>query len=418
MRRGALLLLVISCAMGLLYCKQRANQNKATSAVRADQTTIGQGALDCTEMCKNTTDNRKWAVCYSCRCKAAFGNFMPPPSDLDCQGGEDAKKFQFKQNPDRLELIQSQVNQCINPERLYYDCNPGHRVVTRVYKDGKKLEPNDPEYRNGDLVFRKLCKRERFIPNFNDQDMVYDETAVIGYNVTSGATCFWDDNDRVVNGRNQPDLDLTTQDPVVREKKIDDYFKAHYRGEGDMCVSCHDNDAFMFDTSYLSTNWYTNSRITKGLYYMVQSNGTKKRIGRHLGPKKNEQGEEDNDTATCMSCHRITGQIMANDSDTPKASMTCERWLADSIGEQNNKPTKQALMVRSPNGPFGHIVHDNRKWSYPYWMPDYNFMRKNSEPPATAQEWDEEFGASVRYIKNCCANPSDASCNWKWVPAE
>lgn len=135
----------------------------------------------CERACADHTKNEDWAVCYSCQCKAAFDNYLPTAAELSCARGPELKIFRMNDagGEPRLEQVTTDVAECLNPDRLREDGAPGSRMVQIVHND---------------VIFKTICKREVFIPDFRNPSIPVAFATVKKCCADPAATgCEWED---------------------------------------------------------------------------------------------------------------------------------------------------------------------------------------------------------------------------------
>jgi hypothetical protein len=334
----------------------------------------------CSAACADTTSTENWAVCWSCKCKEAMDGWLPSPAEIGCAAGKEMEIFTMKEGADgspEMTKVTGAVDKCLNPDRLRNHCEPGSRLV---------------QVQHGDIMGKAICKREAVIENYADPNVTFSETGIILHNNRTGATCFYDDYDNVVSGDKQPDIDLTSGDPA----KVAAFVKTYYRHEGEGCVACHDNDPFMYSPHLSTTGWMKPNGYQFGPYHLVNT--------KNLPPKSLHKQLVSPEAAPCTSCHRISD-----------GWGTCNQWVKDAVGTPSIA-TMQEWMHRD-SGKWGVKVDPRGfKWSYPFWMPDYNYIGATMQPPPDAKSWDDRFGEARDHILKCCATPQAPGCVWEDIP--
>jgi hypothetical protein len=374
----------------LAFCKTpESSDREESSEQRADTEQPFPVGSTCANACANTTSDESWAVCWSCKCKQAMDGWLPKPEEIGCGAGKELEIFTMEEpsseesdaadggaNGPRLKKVTTPVDKCLNPDRLRNDCTPGSRLV---------------QVEHGDIYGKAICKRESFLPNYQDMSIPFTETGIILHNNRTGATCFYDDWDNVVSGQNQPDIDLTNGEPA----KVRTFLDTYYRHEGEECISCHDNDPFMYSPHLSTAGWKPPARYTFGPYHLVSTkNVAPKSVHKHLVSPA---------ARACTSCHRISD------------GRTCSKWVDDAVGSPSIA-SLQSWMTRD-NGKWGVVVDERGfKWSYPFWMGDFNYMFASQTPPSTEQAWNDKYGAALDIISTCCKNPNAPGCEWKDIP--
>lgn len=300
----------------------------------------------------------KKAICYSCRCKAAFDNYLPSPDELRCSAAKEIMTYKLEQSDDgtfKKTALDSPSPTCLNPARLPdvpsdVACMPGSRLG---------------QMNKGDLFFKWICRRKKDAPNLRDPiaNSAFDDFGLIGYNAKNGLTCYWDDIDGKSDGENLPNLDLTTGDPQLVNRFLDGMTHT----EGSSCKSCHDNDPFMY-SPYLENVWSTSSAYTNGKYLQVKSDSSPVHATAYFldSPEVQE----------CTSCHRIA-----------YGGSTCKKWVADLAGSRTQDRPFQKLTDGAKINAFQEIQ----------WMPPRDSM------PGSLKEWHEQYDAEISTIEKCCA---------------
>jgi hypothetical protein len=140
--------------------------------------------------------------------------------------------------------------------------------------------------------------------------------------------------------------------------------------EGDRCVSCHDNDPFVY-TPHLEGVWrFDLDAYRFGPYAQVRIAGPPTSIPhRHL---------VSDEASPCTTCHRIAD------------GRTCATFVPSSAGlPAENLPYQPEL---------------RRERALTRWMPH----------PSGA--WSPALDAAVAHIEKCCASPDDPACRWAAIP--
>lgn len=214
-----------------------------------------------------------------------------------------------------------------------------------------------------------------------DGQILYDDVAIIGHNVRTGATCFWDDVDGVVHDDDLPPLDYAaaTEQEQARYREVFEFT------DGELCVRCHDHDPFLY-TPYLQSTPWTSVAADKGPYALVTLQGAPQSTNTtHLVSPP---------AAPCLTCHRLG-------SDN-----TCERYAADALGvTKGDAYEPEVLGAMEPGSPHWELAH---------WMPG------PAQPAADYDAWLRTFGVAREHIQTCCEAPGQdiGDCRWEPVPSQ
>ena len=355
-----------------LACKIKTTTNAAvTKATSLNALEIGPA---CKSACADESDESKWAVCYSCRCKAAMDGWLPSPEEVSCNAGREIPIYQALDEPDGMALqkVNTPVDECFNPPRLI-----NAQKISGGCIPGSKLG----QLKHNNIRAKWICRRESLSDKLFDSNEKYDDHGMILHNETTGATCFYDDIDHSTNGNNNPDIDLTSGD----ERKVTDFLNTYYKQEGNNCIGCHDNDPFMYSPYLKGAGWETSEAYTLGKYFAVHASGEEKSHVVSLTAEK---------AAPCLTCHRIgqrnTCKIFAEDSAGLRPPPGLHKWL------------KAPPPWGSAKDPSGH------KWPFPAWMPVVD-----DEQQSTKGEWASNYGEAINTIITCCNNPTAPGCTWE-----
>ena len=271
-------------------CRSTGNKSPKSSAqLKSDD--MGKGDV-CSSACSGLSSDtsgdstRKWAVCYSCRCKAAMGGWLPTAEQISCDKGANVPIVGATKNGTSLDLsvISTESANCLNPPRL---------GAARAYGSGCFPGSKLGQLKKDNIYVKWICRLEKWTPMFSDSSIKYNDTGIIIHNSDSGATCYFDDKDNVIAGNDNPEIDLTDG----KEEKVTKFLSTYYRTEGDSCVGCHDNDPFMYSPYLKGAGWQSSAAYTKQYYHRVTTSGTgQASLGEHLV----SPGAE-----SCTSCHRI-----------------------------------------------------------------------------------------------------------------
>lgn len=354
-----------------LGCKMRSDisgQRNLRSAATVESTPACQAA------CTDVSDESNWAVCYSCRCKAAMDGWLPSPAEVSCDAAKEIPVYQAVNTPNgtALQKITKAEDECFNPPRLREaqkekgGCIPGSKLG---------------QLKRGDIWAKWICRREHVHDRLFDPTVNYDDHGMILFNEKTGATCFFDDMDGVTNGTNNPDIDITSGDP----KKVTDFMNSYYRQEGGSCIGCHDNDPFMYSPYVKAAGWETSEAYTLGKYFAVHTVEKEKSHVVSLTAEK---------AAPCLGCHRI-GQ-----------SNTCRIFAMDSAGI--NPPPGLHKWLKTPPPTGIAVSPDGDKWNFPKWMPTNEVQQDASD-----DSWRRDYGEAVETIRTCCSDHNAPGCTWE-----
>lgn len=373
-------------AIGTMSCKNRIRATSSTAnQLKSSDVAALEAGPACKAACANVTEDEDWAVCYSCKCKAAMDGWLPTREEVSCNAADLIPVYQAVPREGRIELreMTSAAPECFNPPRL-----PNAYSESGGCIPGSKLG----QIQRGDIFVKWICRREHVHDRLYDPLVNYEDHGIIMHNARTGATCFYDDTDGVTNGENNPDIDLTSGD----KEKITKFLDAYYRHEGGSCAGCHDNDPFMYSPYLKGANWHTSEAYTLGKYFAVHTKDPEKSHVVELTAPKAEP---------CLACHRI-GQ-----------GRTCRSFSADSAGLSDHPGLhswlKNAPETGSPaelrNSIWG-LARDpsGHNWPYPVWMPP---QLENTE--SLMVTWERDYGEAIQAIQTCCENHDAPGCTWK-----
>ena len=351
-------LLLASTTLGILSCKTRVQRSSGVQLKDSAMSALDSGPA-CKAACANISDkdDKNWAVCYSCKCKAAMDGWLPAREEVSCNAAEMIPVYQAIPRDGRIELreLTEAAPECFNPPRL-----PNAYSESGGCIPGSKLG----QMQRGDIFVKWICRREHVHDRLYDPLVNYEDHGIIMHNSRTGATCYYDDVDDVTNGDNNPDIDLTSGDPV----KVDSFLQTYYRHEGSNCAGCHDNDPFMYSPYLKGANWQTSEAYTLGKYFAVHTKDPEKSHVVELTAPKAEP---------CLTCHRI-GQ-----------GRTCRTFSMDSAG-MSDHPGLQAWVKNRP------------------WMPP-----QTDSVDQDLNEWQSTYGEAIQTIKTCCEQHDAPGCSWK-----
>lgn len=317
--------------------------------------------VDCTAACADTSEDAGWALCYSCRCKAAMDGWLPTPDELQCANGEEIVAYTTDE-AGVLTEVDRDVSTCMNPSLLYGTCRPGGRLgqLTR-----------------GTVTVKWICRRNEFRADHADLTAPYDDVGVILYNSRNGASCWFDDIDGTgLAGDNWPDMDLSAPTGDVAA-----YTRFFYNTDGAGCTGCHDSDPFLLTPYLRSVKWVTDTAYTLGGFSRVTLDGSLVPAdGLHLTSP---------DAAACTTCHRIA------------ATATCGAWAPDSLGLVKGAGY-QTVMEHHAGDPASPL------WSLETWMPTPSVLGPT--------EWEKEYGLARDTLLQCCQSPGVETPGCTWAP--
>lgn len=319
----------------------------------------------CARACTDIVDPVGAATCHSCRCKVAFDDWLPSPDELQCAHAEPIVTYKAQLAETDFELAPAPpgATHCANPSLLTGSCRQGSKLGQLTH---------------GDTSFYWVC-RDPYLDY--DGTVLYQDMAIIGHNLRSGATCFWDDIDHVIHEDDAPALDLSeaTEEEIARSAEL----LPHNDGSG--CVTCHDHDPFIYTPYLQSTDWRSVA-ADKGPYHLVTLDGPPRatEVMHLVSPP----------AAPCTRCHRLG-------SDN-----TCSYFAPDSLGmlkiSAYESEVREAAEPGSPH------------WRLAHWMPG------EAEALTDFADWEAMFGEARDHVLDCCEAPGidGNGCQWAPVPAE
>ena len=333
----------------------------------ADSSSTGEPfvPIDCTEACADTMSDAGVMLCYSCRCKGAFDNWLPTREEVQCSTATDIVTYHADISGAEtvLEPAADGVTACANPSLLTGSCRQGSKLG---------------QLQHGDVMLRWIC-RDPYVDV--DGNVIYEDMGLIGQNTRTGVACFWDDVDNVTHDDDMPPLDLMEATDEEREHFMEVFYFVDGSGT---CRTCHDHDPFIYTPYLQSTDWITVA-ADKGPYSFAKLDGYAKTTGNfHLvSPEAN----------ACTACHRIGSQG------------TCETFVRDSLGSKGSTYEQEVHDAAMPGNPH---------WKLAYWMPSAQLVVPDYET------WLSTFGPARDHILECCASPGSniGDCVWEPVPAE
>lgn len=176
-------LFTASCKTDVSAALRSADGQAGSSAAAAPG---ASGASACAAVCNVPPDELApdykivRARCYACRCKEAFGGYLPTPEELQCSKGVDVPIYKLV-GPDAetdLQPLTGKVGRCVNPSMLEEGtCAPGSRLGQIV---------------KGSIFFKWICRHRQYDAKYADPKERFDDFGIIGYNAENGVACFWD----------------------------------------------------------------------------------------------------------------------------------------------------------------------------------------------------------------------------------
>ena len=319
----------------------------------------------CADACLDLASQAGIATCHSCRCKAAFDDWLPSADELQCANAEPIVTYhaELSDTDYTLEPTTLGATDCANPALLTGSCRQGSKLG---------------QLPHGDVSVYWIC-RDPYLDL--DGSVLYHDMAVIGHNMRTGATCFWDDINDVTHEDDAPPLDLleATEEERIRSIEVFTY------NDGTGCVTCHDHDPFIY-TPYLQSTSWKSVAANKGPYHLVDLQGVPRSTGvMHLVSPQAD---------ACTSCHRLG------------SANTCSYFAPDSFATHKiDAYEPEVLEAAEPGSPY---------WTLAYWMP--------TAPAAVADfaDWEAGFASARDHVLQCCEAPGidGGGCQWAPVPAE
>lgn len=330
-----------------------------------DGTTVSEPVPDaCASACADVDHDPGRELCYACRCKAAFDDWLPGPGELQCDLAAPIVTYEADLTTPEGAWVPAGIGatRCANPSIFTGSCAQHSRLG--------QLE-------HGDVMVRWIC-RDPYLEL--DGRLLYHDVAVIGHNVRTGVACFWDDIDDVTHGDDLPPLDLEQATPAQREA----FAAKFYVTEGDNCTPCHDHDPFVY-TPYLASTGWRSVASDRGPYGLVGLDGRVRATGaRHLVSPR---------ASPCTGCHRLGD------------GKTCTSLAADALGAAKDEHHEAAVIdAMLPGSP---------RWWMAYWMPG------PASPVTDAEQWHARFDDARAHVLACCERPGEDidDCEWADVPA-
>lgn len=320
--------------------------------------------IDCTDACIDTTSDPGIALCYSCRCKAAFDNWLPTPDQVQCATADPIVTYHAELGAEDYELVpvDGDPTACANPSLLTSSCAEGSRLG---------------QLRHGDVMLRWICRD----PYDDGGRALYSDMGLIGQNTRTGVSCFWDDIDNVTHDDDLPNLDLLE----ASDEELAHHLSVFYFTNGESCTACHDHDPFIY-TPYLESTGWTSVSLDKGPYSLVDLAGAGQAVpAMHLVSPQ---------ATMCTACHRIG------------SGNTCGVFVRDAVALDNGAAYEQSVRdAAMPGSPH---------WKLAYWMPGDTVILPDFDL------WAMAFGSAAQHVVSCCNSPGQAvgDCLWEPIPAQ
>lgn len=314
----------------------------------------------CDDSCADTTSDPGKALCYACRCKAAFDDWLPSREELQCSNAAPIVAYQADLSTPEATLVPAPfaATSCANTSLFTGSCTQGSKVGQLAHDD---------------VMVRWIC-RDPYLDV--DGRVLYADVGIVGQNVRTGVACFWDDVDDVTHEDDMPPLDLHAAS-VEERARWDETF---YYTEGDNCTPCHDADPFVY-TPYLQSTPWTSVAAAKGPYSLLGLDGSLRATGLvHLVSPR---------AVACTSCHRLGSE------------KSCTTLAPDALGAAKDPTYEQAILdAAQPGSPH---------WRLAYWMPE-------TTPVADFAQWEALFADARAHILACCEAPGENAGDCEWAP--
>ncbi len=338
-----------------------------------------RAALGCADLCADLSTPGAEARCYSCKCRAAFDDWLPSRAELQCAEGVAIQVYRSRPGtPTRLEPVTDAVEACHNPALFGGSCSPGSRLGQLTH---------------GDINVKWICRRNTYTKQYADPTVPFDKVAVIASNQRTGATCWWENYSGAIAGKNLPSLDIGR----APEAEVTEFGRHFNITEGGGCIYCHDNDPFLYTPFLKSTPWKTGG-YTKGPFARVMLKGPPQAVGYQMLTATS--------AASCTSCHRLT------------SGRTCLSWAADAMGVAKDFGHESTVL-----GALDSIVIKDGKqvrvegidWKLAYWM-----APGLSGSSMDWSAWHQKYGRAKETVLKCCSEVhsggSSPECTWAPIP--
>ncbi len=322
----------------------------------------------CADACLDLASQAGIATCHSCRCKAAFDDWLPSVDELQCANAEPIVTYHAELSDAGYALQPAPIGsmRCANPSLLTGSCRRGSKLGHVTH---------------GDVSVYWIC-RDPYLDL--DGSVLYEDMAVVGQNTRTGATCFWDDVNDVTHEDDAPPLDLLAATEEERARSIEVFTY----NDGSGCITCHDHDPFIYTPHLQSTGW-TSVAAAKGPYHLVDLRGTPRPTGvMHLVSPKADP---------CTSCHRLG------------SAETCSYFAPDSLASHKITAYESEVHAAAePGSPY---------WPLAYWMPS---AASGVADFADFADWEAAYAEARDHVLQCCEAPGidQGDCEWAPVPVE
>ncbi len=371
-------IVAITLLLGLVGCREAlpadaddvagsesSGHGASTAEIESSSTGEPEAPDACADACVELASETGVASCHACRCKVAFDDWLPSVEELQCSNGEPIVTYHANLGDTdyTLELSPPGAIDCANPSLLTTSCRQGSKLGQLTH---------------GDVSVYWIC-RDPYLDY--DGSVLYEDMAVVGHNMRSGATCFWDDINDVIHEDDAPPLDLgeATADERARSVELFSY------NDGSSCVNCHDHDPFIY-TPYLQSTSWRSVAADKGPYHLVTLSGAVRPTGiMHLVSAP---------AAACTSCHRLG------------SANTCSYFSPDALATHKIDAYESEVHAAAEPG--------SAHWPLAYWMPDATRAVTDFE------QWEATFAVARDHVLDCCESPgvNTNGCQWEPVPAQ
>ena len=341
--------------------------------------TLCQGVGDAAEGA-GAAEQRKFAACFSCRCKESLG-WMPAPQDLKCSAGAPLARYRARTEPGGGERPLVTAIDTIDPEGTSTEgCLNGGIAAA-----GCDLKSRWRRLINDTVEFQVLCRQPTHESNG------YYEYLIIGNNTRNGATCFWQARSSIFDGETVPSLDVTDANHAPIPDAVERYASIFYLYSAgpSTCTSCHGGDAFIWSPYFHSaypvplSDSMVRTRL-RGPYFKVSAASERLQPVGHrallAGPATGEPNAPSTPLA-CTGCHRVADGSF------------CSSFSWQALGHSDRAGT----MSYDPATAFEHGR------DLMFWMPPGG---------RTHQEWQTRSTADLSRIRECCINGGHPACRW------
>jgi hypothetical protein len=349
----------------------------AVASAACNDLCVGVGSE--AEFAATDEEQRRFAACFSCRCRESIG-FTPPPEELQCSGGTPLERYRFEADINGvvtgLETLDTRgfdTEGCLNGGIAAAGCDLLSRHKRIISPDGT-------------AEYQLLCRQP------TEASIGYYEYLIIGTNTENGATCFWQSRDFEFNGEDTAALDVLDDALAPIDAAVTAYVDTYYLYSAgpSTCTACHASDAFLWSPYFASAyavpvDDETALARLAAPYFQVRADSERLQPVNHeflrAGPAA--PGEAATPLG-CTACHRV-----ANGSFCDSFS-----WQALGQSSRNGVPSFDPASAFA----FGADVA--------FWMPP-------NMP--THEDWLNEASADIERIRACCAESfdhPDADCVW------